>query len=71
MSCLTPRIFVLFACCRAAAPSASDRSGPATIPLTAVDESPVGTKQTYRSPRRMSVVEGTADKIWKCRHFRF
>src|SRR5882757_6311472 len=30
-----------------------------------------GTKQTCRSPRRMSVVGGTADMFWKCRHFRF
>jgi hypothetical protein len=33
----TSRIFVMFAFCRAAA-----NSGPATITLTAVDESPVG-----------------------------
>jgi hypothetical protein len=31
----------------------------------------IGTKQTCRSPRRMSVAGGTADMFWKCRHFRF
>jgi len=70
VSCLTARIFVLFAFCRAAANSGPDLSG-RTIMLTAVDESPVGTKRTCRGGPTTSAVEGRTDMPFKQEHFRF